>query len=48
MLPTNPGQPRNLTAAAELAGLTKEHGITQVLTRPHLAISIHAIDGLKR
>jgi mannose-6-phosphate isomerase-like protein (cupin superfamily) len=47
MLPTNPGQPRNLTADAELAGLTKGHGITQVLTRPHLTISIHAIDGLE-
>ncbi len=47
MLPTNPGQPRNLTADAELAGLTKGHGITRVLTRPHLAISIHPIDGLE-
>jgi mannose-6-phosphate isomerase-like protein (cupin superfamily) len=47
MLPTNPGQPRNLTADAELAGLTKGHGITHLLIRPHLAISIHGIDGLE-
>ena len=47
MHPTDPGRPLNLTANAELAGLTKGHGITQVLTRPHLAISIHAIDGLE-
>jgi mannose-6-phosphate isomerase-like protein (cupin superfamily) len=47
MLPNDPNQSVNLTASAELAGLTKEHGITQVLTRSHLAVSIHSTDGLK-
>ncbi|MXQ12402.1 cupin domain-containing protein [Microvirga makkahensis] len=47
MLPTDPGQPRNLTADAELAGLTKGHGITQVLTRSHLAVTIRGTDGLE-
>jgi mannose-6-phosphate isomerase-like protein (cupin superfamily) len=47
MLPNDPNQSVNLTADAELAGLTKEHGITQVLTRSHLAVSIHGTDGLE-
>jgi mannose-6-phosphate isomerase-like protein (cupin superfamily) len=46
MLPTDPGQPANLTAAAELAGLTIGHGITQVLTRSNIAVAIYGIDGL--
>ena len=46
MLPTDPGRPANLTAAAELAGLMKEHGITRVLNRSNVAVTIHGIDGL--
>ena len=47
MLPTDPGRPLNLTANAELAWLTKEHGSTQVLTRSHLAVTILGTDGLE-
>jgi mannose-6-phosphate isomerase-like protein (cupin superfamily) len=47
MLPTDPGRPANLTAAAELAGLTNGHGITQVLNRSNVAVTIYGIDGLE-
>jgi mannose-6-phosphate isomerase-like protein (cupin superfamily) len=47
MLLIDPDQPANLTAAAELAGLTKEHGITQVLNRPDVAVTIHATGDLE-
>ena len=46
MLPTDPDQPANLTAAAELAGLTNEHGIIRVLNRSNVAVTIYGIDGL--
>jgi mannose-6-phosphate isomerase-like protein (cupin superfamily) len=46
MLLIDPDQPTNLTAAAELTGLTKEHGITQVLNRSTVAVTIHGIDDL--
>ena len=47
MLPTDPGHPANLTAAAELAGLTNGHGITQVLNRSNITVTIYGIDGLE-
>ena len=46
MLLIDPDQPTNLTAAAELTGLTKGHGITQVLNRSTVAVTIHGIDDL--
>jgi hypothetical protein len=46
MLPNDPSQPVNLTAAVELAGLTKGHGITPVLTHSHLAVTINDLNGL--
>ncbi len=47
MLPTDPDQPANLTAAVELAGLTNGHGITQVINRSGVAVTIYGIDGLE-
>ena len=46
ILLADPNQPANLTAAAELAGLTKGHGITQVLNRSTVAVTIHGVDDL--
>jgi mannose-6-phosphate isomerase-like protein (cupin superfamily) len=47
MLFPNPGQPVNLTAAVELAGLLEGRGITQVLAGPDLTFVIHGPDGLE-
>ncbi len=47
MLFPNPGQPVNLTAAVELAGLLDGRGITQVLTGNRLTFVIHGPDGLE-
>ena len=47
MLPPDPDQPVNLTAAVELAGLMDGRGIAQVLVGAHLTFDIHGPDGLE-